>query len=384
MDIKRTLNLKDLLKKKSFFLFGPRQVGKSYLIQKQLKNCSLIINLLDHELNHRLQTDPSYLKALVNNKTKKQKYVVIDEVQKIPELLNLVHLLIEEKKIHFLLTGSSSRKLKRENVNLLAGRAWSAELFPLSWHETPVFSLEKRLLYGSLPYVYLSKEPEEELKAYITNYLIAEVKLEGLIRKLSNFHSFLKGAALSNTQLLNFSKMGNDYGLSPSSVRDHYEILQDLLLGFMLDPWKKSQKRKAVSKSKFYFFDIGLVHALCGVKTLNEYSNFYGRSFEHFIASEIKTYLSYFRKSDSLQYWRSYYGHEVDFVIGDHTAIEVKSAKKISKSDTKALKMLKEEKKFRNLFIVSRDEISASFDGIKSLHWEKFLKKLWSHEFNFD
>ena len=380
MDIKRILNLNSLLKKKSFFLFGPRQVGKSYLIKKQLKDRALIIDLLDSELNYRLQREPSYLKALINNKTTKQKYVVIDEIQKIPELLNLVHLFIEEQKIHFLLTGSSSRKLKRKNVNLLAGRAWNAELLPLTWSEIPHFSLEKRLLYGSLPHIYLSEEPLEELKAYITNYLISEVQTEGLVRKLPNFHNFLKGATLSNTQILNFSKIGNDYGLPARSVRDYYEVLEDLLIGFTITPWKKSQKRKAVSKSKFYFFDVGLVHVLCNVKGLNEYSDFYGKSFEHFIACEIQAYLSYFRKNRLLQYWQSRYGHEVDFVIEDHTAIEVKSSKRISKVDTKTLKMLAEEKRFKNLFIVSRDEISADFDGIKSLHWETFLKRLWNHK----
>ena len=380
MDVKRTLNLKSLLKKKSFFLFGPRQVGKSYLIKKQLKDCALIINLLDTEISYRLQQDPSFLKALINNKAKNQKYVVIDEIQKIPELLNWVHLFIEEKKITFLLTGSSSRKLKRRDVNLLAGRAWNAELFPFSWYEISHFSLNRRLLYGSLPSVYLSKEPVEELKAYIANYLIAEVQIEGLVRKLPQFHSFLKGAALSNTQILNFSKIGNDYGLPASSVRDYYEILQDLLIGFMMNPWKKSQKRKAISKSKFYFFDIGLVHTLCGVKMLNEHSDFYGRSFEHFIASEIKAYLSYFRKDDPLQYWQSRYGHEVDFIVGDHTAIEVKSSKRISKADLKALKMLVEEKSFKNFFVVSRDEVSAKFGKINCLHWETFLKKLWNHK----
>ena len=380
MDIKRILDLRHLLEKKSFFLFGPRQVGKSHLIQQQLKNSAFIINLLDSELNYRLQQDPSYLKALINSRTKKQKYVVIDEVQKIPELLNLVHLLIEEEKIHFLLTGSSFRKLKRKNVNLLAGRAWNAELFPLVYIETPHFSLEKRLLYGSLPYVHLSQEPWEELKAYVSNYLILEVQTEGLVRNLPNFHSFLKGSALSNTQILNFSKIGNDYGLSASSVRDYYEVLQDLLLGFMVSPWKKTQKRKAISKSKFYFFDIGLVNALCGTQTLNEHSNLYGKNFEHFIASEIKAYLSYFRKDDPLCFWQSTYGQEVDFIIGDHSAIEVKSSKRISPPQLKTLKTLSEEHTFKNRMIVSQDKIPANFDGIVSLHWESFLKKLWNHE----
>ena len=378
MGIERILDLKALLKKKSFFLFGPRQVGKSYLIQKQLKSSALIINLLDSELNYRLQQDPSYLKALINNRKKNQKYVVIDEIQKIPELLNTVHLLIEEKNLHFLLTGSSFRKLKRKNVNLLAGRAWNAELFPLVHTEIPDFSLKKKLLYGSLPYVYLSKEPWEELKAYVSNYLMLEVQTEGLARNLPNFHSFLKGSALSNTQILNFSKIGNDYGLSASSVRDYYGVLQDLLLGFMVQPWRRSHKRKAISKSKFYFFDIGLVHALCGTWALNEHSDLYGRSFEHFIASEIKAYLSYFRKDEPLCFWKSTYGHEVDFIIGDHSAIEVKSSKRISKAHMKTLKILSEEQTFKNLFLVSQDNISANFDGIVSLHWELFLKKLWT------
>ena len=380
MDIKRILNLKTLLKKKSFFLFGPRQVGKSHIIKTQLKDCSFIINLLDNELSFRLQRDPSYLKALIARKKNWQKYVVIDEIQKIPELLNLVHLLIEEKQIRFLLTGSSSRKLKRNNVNLLAGRAWNAELFPLVWKEIPTFSLDKKLLYGSLPYIYLSSSPWEELKAYISNYLILEVQIEGFIRSLPSFQNFLVSSALTNTQILNFSKIGNDIGLSPSTVRDYYSVLKDLHLGFIVPSWRKSKTRKTVSKSKFYFFDIGLVHALCNVKSLNEHSNLYGKSFEHFIASEIKAYLSYFRKDDSLEYWQSLYGYEVDFIIGGHTAIEVKTSKKISKKHLKPLEILKQEKTLKNFFIVSQDEIPAVFKGIQSLHWKDFLKQLWSHQ----
>ena len=380
MNIQRILDLKALLKKKSFFLFGPRQVGKSHLIQQQLKNRALIINLLDGDVSMRLRQDPSYLKALIRGRTKRQKFIVIDEIQKAPELLDRVHLFIEEENLRFLLTGSSSRKLKRKNVNLLAGRAWNAELFPLSYMETPRFSLENRLLHGSLPYVYLSDDPLEELKAYTGNYLMTEVQTEGLSRNLPNFQSFLKGAALSDTQILNFSKLGNDYGLSPGTVRDYYSVLQDLLLGFMVPPWRKSQKRKAVSKSKFYFFDTGAAHAVCGVRSLNEHSNFYGRAFESFIACEIKAYLSYCRRDEPLCFWRSRHGLETDFIIGDHTALEVKASKKISKTDAKALKALAEERVFKNRFIVSRDEIQASFDGALSLHWESFLKKLWNHE----
>ena len=380
MDIKRILNLKTLLNKKSFFLFGPRQVGKSHIIKSQLGDCSLIINLLDSEFSLRLQRDPSYLKDLTAHKKSWQKYVVIDEIQKIPELLNLVHLLIEEKKIRFLLTGSSSRKLKRKNVNLLAGRAWNAELFPLVWNEIPKFSLNKKLHYGSLPYIYLSSSPWEELKAYVSNYLILEVQIEGFIRSLPNFQNFLVSSALTNTQILNFSQIGSDIGLSPSTVRDYYSILKDLHLGFIIPSWKQSKTRKTASKSKFYFFDIGLVHALCGVKFFDEHSDFYGKSFEHFIASEIQAYLSYFRKDDSLQYWQSHYGHEVDFIIGDHTAVEVKAGRKISKKHLKSLEILKKEQTLKNFFIVSQDQIPATFEGIQSLHWEVFLKQLWNHQ----
>lgn len=380
MDIKRVLNLRALLKKKSFFLFGPRQAGKSHLIRQQLSGRSLIIDLLDPEMSLRLQQNPSYLKALVRGRAKAQKYIVIDEIQKIPELLDLVHLLIEREKIHFLLTGSSSRKLKRKNINLLAGRAWNAELFPLSYIEIPEFSLKNRLLHGSLPYVYLSSEPIEELAAYIANYLMLEVQTEGLAKRLSSFHSFLRGAALSNGQILNFAKLGNDCGLPSSSVRDYYQTLQDLLLGFMLPPWQKSQKRKAVSKSKFYFFDTGLANSLCGVRALNEHSDLYGKSFEHFIACEIRAYLSYSRRREPFAFWRSRQGREADFVIGDHTAIEVKSSKRISKADLKGLKALSEERAFKSLLIVSRDKIPAKWGGISSMHWEVFLKKLWSHE----
>jgi len=380
MNIKRILQLNPLLDKKSFFLLGPRQVGKSHIIKTQLKECALIINLLDSDVGYRLQSDPSYLKALVAGRKDHQKYVVIDEIQKNPELLNLVHLLIEEKNIRFLLTGSSSRKLKKANVNLLAGRAWNASLFPLSWVEIPELSLNNRLLYGSLPYVYLSAHPLEELKAYVTNYLLLEVQIEGMVRLLPHFQNFLKSAALTNTQILNFTKIGSDSGVSPSSVRDYYGVLQDLLLGFMVFPWKGIPSRKTVSKAKFYFFDIGLVNVLCGISHLNEHSNFYGRNFEHFIGSELRAYLSYTRKDISLNYWQSQYGQEVDFILGGHTAIEVKSSRKISKRDIKSLKILQKTKKLKRFFIVSRDEVSVDFEGIKSVHWKIFLKDLWNHQ----
>ena len=238
--------------------------------------------------------------------------------------------------------------------------------------------MKKKLLYGSLPYVYLSSDPWEELKAYISSYLILEVQTEGFVRSLPLFQKFLKGSALTNTQILNFSKIASDFGLSASSVRDYYGILRDLHLGWIIEPWKGAKMRKPVSKSKFYFFDIGLVHALCGVKFLNEHSDLYGKSFEHFIASEIRAYLSYFRKDDLMQYWQSRYGNEVDFIIGDHTALEVKATDKISNRHLKSLQILKSEKTLKHFFVISQDKIPAHFEGIQSLYWKDFLIQMWS------
>jgi len=377
MKYTRKLNLLQLLKKKSFFLFGPRSTGKTYLINEQLKDQAVIFDLLKGDLFLRLSADPSLIEGMIDAENSSGSPVVIDEIQRIPALLNEVHRLIEEKRIRFLLTGSSARKLKKEHANLLAGRAWNAALFPLSFSEIPNFNLDRYLRYGGLPQVYPSRYPEEELDAYVNTYLKEEIQAEGLIRKLPPFSRFLKTAALSNGNVLNFTEVANDSQVPPSTVREYYSILIDTLVGFFLEPWARSKKRKAIQTAKFYFFDTGVTNAIAGTKHLDRNSNAYGMSFEQFIGMEIRAYLSYSRIKDPLTFWRTTHGFEVDYLIGDHTAIEVKSTHKISPRHLKGLKALQEEKVFKKYLLITQDKISIEKNDIRAMHWNDFLQKLW-------
>ena len=378
----RKLNLLKLLEKKSFFLMGPRATGKSFLIKEQLAERAIVLNLLRSDLYLKLSRSPWELETIITAALleKKNPIIVIDEIQKIPNLLDEVHRLIEEKQWRFLLTGSSARKLKYGHANLLAGRAWTTHLFPLSFSEIPDFNLDHYLRYGGLPPVYPSEDPEEELTAYTNTYLYEEIQAEGLVRKLPQFTRFLQVAAINNGQLLNFAKISNDTGIAASTIRDYYSILEDTLIGFMLTPWGHSKKRKAISTAKFYLFDCGVTHTLAETKTLERNSDLYGRSFEQWIGLELRCYLDYRRNKDPLGFWRSKHQHEVDFTIGNHTAIETKSSKKVTNHDLKGLIALKEENIFRQYFLVSQDPIETKDDAIQCLHWKTFLTRLWADE----
>ena len=378
MELERTLDLANLLTKKSFFLFGPRATGKSTLIKRQLSETATVIDLLDFRLYLRLSGSPHDLESICASH--KSELVVIDEIQRIPELLNEVHRLIENKKITFLLTGSSARKLRRGKANLLAGRVWESRMFPLTWKEITDFNLDRFLLYGGLPAVYLSDYPEEELDAYVNTYLKEEIMAEGLIRKLPPFSRFLRTIALANGEVINFSKLANDCQVPPSTVTQYVTLLEDTLVGFLLPAWTESKKRKAITAAKFYFFDPGVTHMLSGTQALDRNSNLYGKSFEQFIGMEIRAYLSYRRIKHELTYWRSTHGHEVDFLIGRETAIEVKSSRKVSARDFKGLKFLEEEKIFKNYILVSQDQINTSDGRFHAFYWEKFLDDLWSEK----
>lgn len=381
MRFERVLNLSNLLDKKSFFLYGPRGTGKTSLIRSQLTNSALVIDLLKSDIYLRLSSSPHELEPIIEGSLQKnKKIIVIDEVQKLPILLDEVHRLIEEKKWTFLLTGSSARKLKRGRANLLGGRARVAELFPLVSAEIPNFKLDTVLRFGTLPLVYLSEAPEEDLHAYVRNYLYEEIQSEGLVRQLPPFSRFLTSAALNNGQLLNFANVASDSGVSPSTVAEYYQILTDTLIGHLLEPWTKSKKRKAIATAKFYFFDTGVTHALAGTKNLERNSDLYGRSFEQWIGNELRAYLSYLRINEPLNFWRSTHDFEVDYLIGDHTAIEVKSSKKVSPRDLKGLQKLKEERIFKQFFLVSQDPISARYEGIECLPWKLFCSRLWGDD----
>ena len=379
MEIDRQLKISPLLAKKSFFLFGPRATGKSTLIRQQLADIATVIDLLDSRIFLKLSDSPYELESLIA--ADNRDIVVIDEIQRIPELLNEVHRLIEAKKLTFLLTGSSARKLRRGQANLLAGRVWETRMFPLIHREIPDFNLDRFLRYGGLPAVYLSEYPEEELDAYVNTYLKEEIMAEGLIRRLPPFSRFLKTIALANGEMINFTKLANDCQVPPSTVTEYVGLLEDTLVGFLLPAWIESKKRKAIKTGKFYFFDPGITHMLAGTETLDRNSNLYGKSYEQFICMELRAYLSYRRNKLPLMYWKSKNGHEVDFLLGTKTAIEVKASRRVNKRDFKGLRYLDEERVFKNFILVSQDPVSTKTGKFQALHWEKFLRDLWVDKF---
>lgn len=375
MRLERILNIKQLLEKKSHFLFGPRATGKSSLVKHHLADQALIIDLLHSETYMRLAENPSQLESMLE--LNQHPYVVIDEIQRVPELLNEVHRLIENKQIRFLLTGSSARKLKRHGVNLLAGRARQAELYPLTYHELPHFNLEHYLQYGGLPMIALSDEPHEDLDAYVHTYLEEEIKAEALVQKLPAFSRFLQLSALTSGATLNFTSIASDTGVSNVTLREYYQILEDTFLGFLVLPWQHAIKRKTTSTARFYYFDTGVKNKLARINTIPEQTDLFGQAFEHFIAMELRAYISYTRKKLPLRFWRTINGHEVDFIIGDKAAIEVKAARKISAKHLKGLKYLMEEKKIERYYLISQDPFISKQEGIYVLPWEIFIKRLW-------
>jgi predicted AAA+ superfamily ATPase len=379
----RTLDLAGLLKKKSLFLFGPRGTGKSFWIRQTLGHVPdvLYVDLLDSDNFLRLSARPRDLESLhPSGKFGAKDRVVIDEIQKVPSLLDEVHRLIETRGCRFLMTGSSARKLRHGAVNLLAGRAWRAEFFPLVSQEIPDFDLERCLRFGSLPAVLKSDEPKEDLKAYVSTYLREEIMAEALVRKAAPFHRFLKVAALSNGELINYASIASDAAVPATSVQDHYEVLVDTLLGFRLEPWKASKKRKAIATAKFYFFDTGVWHALLGTQSLDRNSDLYGKSFEQWLGQELRAYLSYRRRDEELAFWRSTSGYEVDYLVGDQVAIEVKATQRVSDRDLRGLLAIQEENVFKKLILVSQDRTETHREGVRCLHWSTFLAELWGDE----
>lgn len=378
--LQRILNLPELLQKKSFFLFGPRATGKSTLIKTQFPKDTNIINLLDNALYLRLETRPSELESIIMAH-RNHDFVVIDEVQRIPQLLNDVHRLMEDKGIKFLLTGSSARKLKYNQSNLLAGRARQAELFPLTFTEIPQFNLERYLHFGGMPMIYLSDDPIDDLHAYVNTYLKEEIQAEALVRQLPAFTRFLHFSALTSGKMINFANISNDIGVSATTIREYYHILEDTFIGFMLPAWTKTLKRKAMSTAKFYYFDIGVKNILAEIKNIDPHSDIYGNAFEHLIACELRAYISYKRKHFPLHYWQSKSGYEVDFIINNEIAIEIKSTQQAHDKHLKGLKALAEENICKQYFLVSHDTIKRKVDDkFNIIHWKDFLEKLWQDE----
>jgi predicted AAA+ superfamily ATPase len=296
-------------------------------------------------------------------------------------LLNEVHHLIEAHDITFVLTGSSPRKLKQGGVNLLGGRARTRHLFPLVSPEVPDLNLLRTVNFGTIPSIYLSTDPLDDLKAYCGDYLQQEIQAEGLVRNIGVFSRFLQTAALCNGELINFESLASDSTVSAQTIREYFTILEDTLLGSMLPPFKKVIHRKAVSKAKFYFFDVGVANLLAQRFEIKEKSELFGKAFEHFIYCELRAYREYCKDYNPLSFWRDYRGHEVDFILGDTLALEVKSSSLVTEKHTKGLRMLCEEVPFKHRVIVSLDAAPRKIGDIEVLPWRDFLVRLWNGEY---
>jgi len=377
MEYARQLQLTDFIGKKSCFLFGPRQTGKSTLLRTQLPQAPTW-NLLNASVYRALAADPSLLRHELLALPSKPKCIVIDEVQRIPELLNEVHLMIEEHGFRFVLTGSSARALRRRGVNLLAGRARTLCLHPFTSRELGKdFDLLKALNYGLLPPIYLSDTPETDLDDYVGTYLREEIAAEGLARNIPAFSRFLEIAALCNGQQINFTKMASDAQVKRTTIVDWFDVLRDTLIAHELPAWRESRKRKAVATSKYFLFDIGVARHQAHTGPLHPRSKPFGDAFGHFIFHELVCSRSY-GLYQSVHYWRSTSQFEVDFILDEAIAIEVKSTASIDKDDLKGLRALQEEARMRRYIVVALVDRPQRIGEIEVLPYSEFLESLWN------
>ena len=307
---------------------------------------------------------------------------MIDEIQKIPALLDEVHWLIENKGSSFLLTGSSARKLRREHANLLGGRAWRKTMTPLSVMETDPFDLEKIMVSGLLPPHFLSPEPLEDIRAYVADYLKEEIATEARVNNIPAFSEFLRVAAITSSELLNYTNIAREAGVSHKVVRNYFDILEGTYLGFRISPWKKSRNRRMILTEKFYLFDIGVTNFLARRRPVLGSADF-GKSFEHYLLMEFKAYQAYRKPDLPVYFWRTSTGQEVDFILGDkELAVEIKGSARVHEGDARALTGLTEDGAVKKRVIVCLEKQPREIaGGIEVIPWRLFLERLWSGEF---
>ena len=378
-NLKRYLKLK-LPAGQSAFLWGPRKTGKSTYLKQHFKN-SLVYDFLNTDLFFEFTKNPSLLRQqLLAASVQSLKHpVILDEVQKVPGILDEVHWLIENRKVQFILCGSSARKLKRGQANLLGGRAWRYEMFPLVSTELPRVDLYKALNQGMVPAHYLSSDAKKSLKAYVQDYLKEEVFDEGLTRNIPAFSRFFEAMAYSHGQVINFSNIARDCGVDSKTVQEYYQILIDTLLGHRLEPFKQRQDRSVIIKApKFYLFDTGIAGAIVGRNIEKLKGEEFGRVFEHFIFMELTAYRGYKDLDFAVHYWRTKTGLEVDFVLGaGEIAIEIKGGRADIR-DIHGLKSFKEKYKPKKSIVVCQEKIARIDRGIEILPWQEFLQRLWA------
>ncbi|MFH1652503.1 MAG: AAA family ATPase [Pseudomonadota bacterium] len=383
VNIDRTLKI-DLPKGQSAFLWGPRKTGKTTYLLQRFPNTTRY-DLLETDTFFRLSKEPYLLRQEIQSLIdmgKLKEPVIIDEVQKIPSLLDEIHWLIEKFKISFVLCGSSARKVKRSHANLLGGRAWKFELFPLTTRELGKdFNLLTALNRGMIPSHYLDQNYQRTIKAYINDYLKEEIRDEGLTRNLPAFAKFLDAVPFSCGELVNYTNIASDCGIDSKTVAEYYQILVDTLIGVFIEPFRKRKSRNTiVSTPKFYLFDVGVAGGLMKRVIQTNKGVEFGNAFENFILMELLAYRSYSEKDYRIDFWRTKGGSEVDFVLdGGKISVEVKGPSKIKSADIKGSLSFIEEYKPQKALIVCQEPVPRKLSSnIEIIPWKTFLEMLWN------
>ena len=363
----------------SLFLWGARQTGKSTLLKSLFPN-AIWFDLLKSDVYRRYQANPAqFRETILASET--NNIVIVDEIQKIPELLDEIHWLIVNHPIQFILSGSSPRKIIRVGSNLLGGRALRYELYPLLQSEIPEFDLIKALNNGLLPRHYLSDNPKKLIDAYIGNYLKDEIIAEAKIRNINAFTQFLEAAAFSNGEMVNYTNIATECGVSHTTVKEYFQILVDTLIGRFVPAFQKKPKRRVIVAPKFYYFDIGIANNLLKRGKIEIGSESFGHAFEHFIYQELYAHSNYSDINYPISYWRTTSQIEVDFILGDHeVAVEVKGTDNVQSRHIKGLKSFSEEYKVKKLIVVSNDPLERKMGDITVMPWKVFLEKLWANK----
>ena len=379
VEIERALRIA-LPARQSAFLWGPRKTGKSTYLRSAFSD-SLTIDLLQTDLMLELAKRPALLRErlLATPPEQLRSPVILDEIQKVPQLMDEIHWLIENQGLSFILCGSSARKLKRGGVNLLGGRAWRYEMHPLVSIEVGDLDLLQALNRGLVPAHYLSPGYRRSLEAYVVDYLKEEVFDEGLTRNVAAFSRFFEAMGYSHGDLTSYANIARDCGVDAKTVKEYYQILVDTLLGTFVEPWKRRQERQVIGKAaKFYLFDVGVAGALTRRRIAAERGESFGRALEHFILMEIQAHRSYRELGYGVHFWRTKSGFEVDFVLGDgEVGVEVTGTSRVDPSALRSLRAFVADLGPRHAILVCNERAPRLIEGIEVLPWREFLARLW-------
>ncbi len=377
--IDRVLNI-ELPPSQSAFLWGTTKTGKSTYLKKNFPD-SLVFDFLKSDLFIEFSKNPSLLREqlLAQSEAVTGHPVILDEVQKVPQILDEVHWLIENKGFQFILCGSSARKLKRGQANLLGGRAWRYEMLPLTTVEIGGVDLLRALNHGLIPAHYLQNNYKKSLRAYVRDYLKEEVFNEGLTRNIPAFSRFFDAMGYSHGELTNYSNIARECGVDSKTVKEYYQILVDTLLGTMVEPFKKRKNRQTISKaSKFYLFDVGIAGVITHREIHEEKGELFGKAFEHFILMEMVAHSSYSELEYEIDFWRTKSGMEVDFILGKgEVAVEIKGSSRVDNRDLKSLSAFIEEYSPRKGFVVCNEKAKRVHGNVIVIPWRMFLDDLW-------